>query len=103
MHYLRLCLTQALASHGLRVQILLEHDAQLFPHGLQLVEVLVVLALVLYLGLDALCVAICQYSSYCSSMCVSSPSNILTAVGKSFTLLAARSAAVMTEGEGTRS
>ena len=31
------------------------------------------------------------------------PSNILTAVGKSLTLLAARRAAVMTEGEGTRS
>jgi hypothetical protein len=37
----------------LRVQFLLEHDAELLTQGLQLVQVLLVLALVLDLGLDA--------------------------------------------------
>jgi hypothetical protein len=38
---------------GLGVQVLLESDAELFPQGLELLEVLGVLALVLDLGLDA--------------------------------------------------
>lgn len=37
----------------LGVQLLLEDDAELFPQGLQLLQVLLVLALVLDLGLDA--------------------------------------------------
>jgi hypothetical protein len=37
----------------LRIQILLQRDAHLFPERLQLVEVLLVLALVLDLCLDA--------------------------------------------------
>jgi hypothetical protein len=37
----------------LRVQILLEHNAQLLPQGLELLEILLVLALVLNLSLDA--------------------------------------------------
>lgn len=42
----------------LRVQVLLELDAELFAQGLELVQVLLVLALVLDLGLDAC--ALCQ-------------------------------------------
>jgi hypothetical protein len=51
--------------HGLRAggeEVLLEHDAQLFPDALQLLEVLGVLALVLDLGVDA-----------CAEMLVVSP------------------------------
>jgi hypothetical protein len=37
----------------LRVEVLLEDDAELLPQGLELIQVLLVLALVLNLGLDA--------------------------------------------------
>lgn len=37
----------------LREQVLFQQDAHLLAHGLQLIEVLLVLALVLHLGLDA--------------------------------------------------
>jgi hypothetical protein len=47
-------------------EVLLEHHAELFPDALKLLEVLVVLALVLDLGVDA-CVV---YVSVCSGMCV---------------------------------
>ncbi len=40
----------------LRIQVLLEQDAQFLPQRLQLLEVLLVLTLVFNLGLDACCV-----------------------------------------------
>ena len=43
----------------LRVHVLLEHDAELLAQGLELGQVLIVLALVLDLGLDA-CAICCQ-------------------------------------------
>lgn len=88
-------------------ELLLEHHAELFPDALELLEVLVVLALVLDLGVDA-----CSCVSGRSSLRVGDlfsqragdiPSNILTAVGKSLTRLAALRAAMTTLGEGTRS
>lgn len=42
----------------LRVQVLLERDAELLTQGLELLEVLLVLGLVLDLGLDA-CYNVC--------------------------------------------
>ena len=90
-------------------KLLLEHHAELFPDALQLLEVLVVLALVLDLGVDA-CAAVlvrapesAQVGTLrrCDEQNV--PSNILTAVGKSLTRLAALRAAMTTLGEGTRS
>lgn len=48
-----MCLLDGSSLRAFGVQVLLEVDAQLFPHGLQLFQVLVVLAVVLHLGLDA--------------------------------------------------
>lgn len=113
----------------LGVDVLLERDAELFPQGLELLEVLLVLALVLDLGLDA-CFGLCQLQSrfncarhpkYCSGLrktgnrvhvaqlrrlggegeCI--PSKMRTAVAKSLTRRAAFRAAATTEGEGTKS
>jgi hypothetical protein len=42
-------------------EVLLEHHAELFPDALQLLEVLVVLALVLDLGVDACAVLVCAF------------------------------------------
>jgi len=89
-------------------ELLLEHHAELFPDALQLLEVLVVLALVLDLGVDA-CAAVLVCAPECAYLplqCCGEeniPSNILTAVGKSLTRLAALRAAMTTLGEGTRS
>ena len=102
----------------LGIKVLLEGDAELLTKGLELSKVLLVLALVLNLGLDA-------YSNVSGLfhirllMCISRmekegpkeglirvnlvPSKTRTAVGKSLTLLAALRAAARTEGEGTRS
>jgi hypothetical protein len=93
-----------------REKVLLEHHAELFPDALQLLEVLVVLALVLDLCVDAcgavlvlaLVVRLAGASNGPASM-ANVPSNILTAVGKSLTRLAALRAAMTTLGEGTRS
>lgn len=49
----------------LRVQVLLEHDAQLVAQGLQLVQVLLVLGLVLDLRLDACCVFCLMGGGFC--------------------------------------
>lgn len=113
---------------GLGVQILLQLDSQLLAQGLKLLEVLLVLLLVLDLGLNT-CVAVMLVGGNmrpgdsgvtaidaCSGMPLgvdglaglrhgtqNIPSKIRTAVGKSLTRRAALSAAVHTEGEGTRS
>jgi hypothetical protein len=116
-----------IALHDLRAggeEVLLEHDAQLFPDALQLLQVLGVLALVLDLGVDACAQKVVSVISFCrfveffaalffldgagddgvaAGMCRDVPSNILTAVGKSLTRLAALRAAMTTLGEGTRS
>ena len=100
----------------LGVQLLLEDDAELFPQGLQLLQVLLVLALVLDLGLDA-CDGV-DWSAHVSQIrrpwlgsrrskreiynC-NVPSKTRTAVGKSFTRRAARRAATITEEAGTKS
>jgi hypothetical protein len=92
------------------IQILLQANAQFFPQGLQLFQVLLVLATVLDLRLDTwyeesmvnewpgtrASAMRPRFESYI-------PSKIRTAVGKSLTLLAAFSAAVRTEGAGTKS
>lgn len=88
----------ALGIHGL-----LEADAELLAYGLELLEVFFVLRLVLDLHLNT-----CGFVSavfFCMGCKEGrmSPSKIRTAVGKSLTRLAARRAAMMTEGEGTRS
>lgn len=96
---------------GLRAggeKLLLEHHTELFPDALQLLEVLVVLALVLDLGVDScgvvlVCALQCAQSSSWDYEKQNVPSNILTAVGKSLTRLAALRAAMTTLGEGTRS
>lgn len=101
----------------LRVQVLLQLDAKLLAQRLELLEVLLVLLLVLDLGLDAcrwwfealangtvrLYVDVDVCYSFSLSAKYDVPSKIRTAVGKSLTLRAALSAAVHTEGEGTRS
>lgn len=101
----------------LRVQVLLQLDTKLLAQRLELLEVLLVLLLVLDLGLDACwwwfealangtCVCTLMLDvGYSSSLSAKYdvPSKIRTAVGKSLTLRAALSAAVHTEGEGTRS
>jgi hypothetical protein len=95
----------------LGIHVLLEHDAELLAQRLELSQVLLVLALVLDLGLDAclggqsVSVRTCGSSSggYVPHWGVVVPSKTRTAVGKSLTLRAARRAADRTAGEGTRS
>ena len=87
-------------------ELLLEHHAELFPDALQLLEVLIVLALVLDLGVDSCAeVLVCALQGVIAVLqwARNIPSNILTAVGKSLTRLAALRAAMTTLGEGTRS
>jgi hypothetical protein len=88
---------------GLGVHGLSELDAELFPDALELSEVLVVLALVLDLCLDACKGMARQYVVRVGEEWDDAPSKILTAVGKSLTLRAALRAATMTEGAGTKS
>jgi hypothetical protein len=88
---------------GLGVHGLSELDAKLFPDALELGEVLVVLALVLDLCLDAWKERVCQHVVGVGEVWDDAPSKILTAVGKSLTLRAALRAATMTEGAGTKS
>lgn len=93
---------------GFGVQVLLQLDAQFLAQGLELLEVLLVLLLVLNLGLDAYGKPVSMSSAsmcLCVPVCTARfvPSKIRTAVGKSLTLRAALSAAVQTPGEGTRS
>jgi hypothetical protein len=111
----------------LRVQILLQLNAELLAEGLELLQILLVLALVLDFRLDAcdeigmsarapqtvLSVTASflflgpsprhqpQPSKHRGLQFV--PSKIRTAVAKSFTRLAAFNAAAITEGDGTRS
>ena len=47
-------------------KLLLEHNAELFPDALQLLEVLVVLALVLDLGVDACAAVLVMVSRECA-------------------------------------
>jgi hypothetical protein len=88
---------------GLGVHGLSELDAELFPDALELGKVLVVLALVLDLCLDAWKERVCQHVVGIGEVWDDAPSKILTAVGKSLTLRAALRAATMTEGAGTKS
>ena len=50
-------------------ELLLEHHAELFPDALQLLEVLVVLALVLDLGVDACVVVLVCAPGYDRGVC----------------------------------
>lgn len=89
----------------LGVEVLLEGDAELLAEGLELLEVLVVLALGVDLGLDA-CGLLVHHRGkwHVAGRCgFDVPSKMRTAVAKSLTRRAALRAAAMTEGEGTRS
>ena len=62
-------------------ELLLEHHAELFPDALQLLEVLVVLALVLDLGVDA-----CAVVLVCAPGCACGPGHCDVAIGGKRTL-----------------
>ncbi len=86
----------------LRVQVLLQINAQFFPKRFEITQVFIVLALIFDFGLDA-CVAGMSFFEQGNGKVSHAPSKTRTAVGKSLTRLAALRAAVMTEGDGTRS
>ena len=86
----------------LGIQVFLQIDAQFFSKRFEIAQVLVVLALVLDFGFDT-CVSEVSVLKITKAEVIYAPSKTRTAVGKSLTLLAALRAAVMTEGDGTRS
>ena len=88
--------------HLLRVQIFLQIDPKFFPERFEVTEVFVILTLVFNLGFYAFPKEN-QYVASEGLIEMRIPSKIRTAVGKSLTLLAALRAAVITDGDGTRS
>ena len=86
----------------LGIQLFLQIDTQFFSKRFEIAQVLIVLALVLDFGFNT-CEPEVSVLEKTKAEVNYAPSKTRTAVGKSLTLLAALRAAVMTEGDGTRS